>query len=330
MKRLVIYTILVFAFLGCSDNKTNTTKKEVKTPLTNKGVINWAFFTLEGLQNISFPVWINDSIVENKNIQKIHFSIHDLKAIDDTIFQDTIPSTLYEVDFSKGNLNSIYVKEFFQEIAIEEQWFRYRQKKDSLGYSLPDVTNNVIYEENDFLPIFSTLQNAQHYLRLKFHEKDSSTITFINTLSTNEEKHIFILDSANWNVHFIDKKFTHPDKHIYYYGYPSIHYESFRIKNLVEKDQITSNKYFDNDCIYQHSTYNNGFENRRTFLYDKKGKVTGFVDSLIVEPNDFIERIISKVKYKDGLPTTVSSYKAQDSLYKTPIKEIRLNYVFNE
>lgn len=330
MKNFIAYTFLFFLFFGCSEDQAANVKEKVETPPQIDQLINWTFFNPDGMQNISFPIWFNDSIVKGKNIKRIHLSINDLGPQDDSTFQDTIPSKFYDIGFSNERLNIVYVKEFSQEIAIEEQWFKYRHDKDSLGYSLPDITNNVIYDENDFLPIFSTLQNAQHYKRLKFLEIDSSTIHYENTLSANKEKHVFIKDSSNWNVHFIDQKFDHPEKIVFYFGVPEKHVESFRIKNLVEKNQISSNKYFENDCIYQHSTFNNGFENRKTFLYDKNGRVTEFVDSLIVEPNDFIERIVSKVEYKNDLPVIVSSYKSHDSLYKTPIKEIRLNYTFNE
>jgi hypothetical protein len=330
MKNLILYTFLVFIILGCKGEQGTTPKKKVETPLKNKGIINWAFFTTEGLENISFPVWVNDSIVAKRNINKINLFVNEFDHNSDSTFQDTIPSRIYEVSFTKGRLNEIYVREFAEEIAIEEQWFRYRNKKDSLGYSLPDITNKVIYEENEFLPIFSTLQNAQQYKRLAFFARDSATIQYVNTLHVNKEKHVFIKDSTNWNVHFIDQKFDNPEQHIFYYGIPNKHYESFIIKNLVEKDQISSNKYFDNNCIYQHSTYANGFETRRTFSYDSKGRVIGLIDSLIVNPNDFIERLVSIVKYKNELPVFISSYKSQDSLSKNPIKEIRFDYVFDE
>ena len=330
MKNFISYTFLFFIFFGCNEDQTSNVKEKAEIPPQNDQLVNWTFFNPEGLQNISFPIWFNDSIIKEKNIKRIHVSINELEPQDDSTFHDTIPSKFYDIGFSNERLNIIYVKEFSQEIAIEEQWFKYRHNKDSLGYSLPDITNNVIYDENDFLPIFSTLQNAQHYIRLKLLEVDSSTVQYENTLSNNKEKHVFIKDSSNWNVHFIDQKFEHPEKIVFYFGLPKKHVESFRIKNLVEKNQISSNKYFENGCIYQHSTFNNGFENRKTFLYDKTGRVNGFVDSLIVEPNDFIERIVSKINYIDDLPVGISSYKSRDSMYKTPIKEIRLDYTFNE
>jgi hypothetical protein len=330
MRNYFLYLILIALIIGCEEEKSSPIKKVVKTPPMNKGIINWAFFNSDGFQNISFPVWFNDTVISNRNIEKIHFSMNKFEALDDSTFQDTLPSALYEVHFSNGNLDIFYVKRFAQEIKIEEQWFKYRKDKDSLGYSLPNVTNNVIYEENGFLPIFSTLKNAAQYKRLKLVERDSSTIQYLNTLSAEKEMHIFILDSANWNVHFIDQNFEHPEKNTFYYGFPSQYIESFRIKNLVEKEQLTSYKYFDNGCIYQRSTYSNGFENRRTFLYDSTGLLTSFVDSLIVEPNDCIESIVSKIDYKEGLPQFISSFKSQDSLYSQPIKEVRFNYTINE
>jgi hypothetical protein len=330
MKKFISYSFLMFLIFACNGEKVSGVKNNPQAPPIKEHLVNWTFFNSEGLQNISFPIWFNDSLVTSKNIKKIHIDINEFEPQQDSSFHDTIPSTQYEVDFSNGTINMFYVKEFSQEIAIEEQWFRYRNKKDSLGYSLPAITNNVIYAENDFLPIFTTLQNAQHYKRLKIGDIDSSVVHYVNTLSVNNEQHVFIKDTANWNVHFIDQKFEHPEKIVFYFGLPTKHLESFKIQNLVEKSKLSSNKYFENGCIYQHSTYSNGFENRRTFLYDTKGEVTGYIDSLVVEPNDFIERIISKVKYKNGLPSVVSSHKTQDSLFKEPIKEIRLNYVFNE
>jgi hypothetical protein len=269
-------------------------------------------------------------MVVNKGIKQIRFSINEFEPSEDSTFQDTIPSTSYEAGYTKEGLNIFYVQRYSEEIKIEEQRFRYRNNKDSLGYSIPSITNNVIYEENDFLPIFSTLHNAQQYKRLEFIERDSSTVQYLNTLSVDKEKHVFITDSSCWNVHFLDQRFIHPENNTFYYGIPSKLVESFKIKNLVEKEQLTFYKYFDNDCIYQHSTFSNGFESRRTFIYDKTGRVNGFIDSLIVEPNDFIESIISKVSYKDGLPELIFSYKSQDTLRSNPIKEVRLNYIFRE
>ncbi|PHR49955.1 MAG: hypothetical protein COA32_02140 [Fluviicola sp.] len=330
MKNLILFSFLITLLIACSEKQISKPNAIVKTPPVNKGVIDWEFFTPDEIKNISFPIWINDSITLKKGIQKIQISIHEFGFKEDSVFQDTVPSTIYEVSFSKGQLSTIYIKEFSEEIEIEEQWFRYRQEKDSLGYSLPNVTNKVIYEGNDFLPIFSTLQNAQKYLRLKFDKKDSCTIQYTNTLSADKERHIFLTDSANWNVHFIDQMFENPEKNKYFYGIPSKHIESFRIKNMVEKEQLSTSKYFENDCIYQRSSFNNGFENRRTFIYDESGRTTGFIDSLIVEPNDFIERVVSKIDYKDGLPVFISSFKSRDSLFKDPIKEVRLKYTFDE
>lgn len=331
MKNLAFYTFLLLISYGCSEEVQPVSKEKAETPLKKKGVINWTFFNKEGLRNISFPIWFNDSVIEQKKIQKIRLSINELELSEDSTFQDTVPSTFYDIHFSKGVLEKIYVKQFSEEIAIEEQSFRYEEKKDSLGYSIPTITNNVIYEENDFLPIFSTLQNAQQYSRLEFDNMDSTSLQFVNTLSADLEKHIFILDSSNWNVHFIDQTFKYPEKNTYYYGLPAHHFESFKIRELVKKDQISSTKYFENDCIYQHSTYSNGFENRRTFLYGKNGNVTGYIDSLLVEPNEFIERKIAKIKYeKNNLPTIISTYKSRDTLYKNPVQEIRLKYSCHE
>lgn len=321
---------MVFICLGCEGVGKTTPKEVVNDPPKNESIINWAFFNTDGLQNISFPIWFNDSSILNRKIKQIRFSINEFETSEDSTFQDTLPSTSYEASYSKGVLNMFYVVKYSEEIKIEEQWFRYGKNKDSLGYSIPSITNNVIYEENDFLPIFSTLHNAQQYKRLEFLESDSTTIQYINTLSADQEKYVFITDSSFWNVRFIDQRFMHPENNTFYYGAPSKYVESFKIKNLVQKEPLYFYKYFDNDCIYQYSTFSNGFENRRTFQYDKAGRVTGFIDSLMVQPNDFIESIISKVNYKNGLPDFISSYKSQDTLYKFPFKEIRFDYTFSE
>lgn len=330
MKNFFIYLFSVFLFLGCTENKGTAPQKEVTAPTKVDGAINWAFFNTDGLENISFPIWFNDTVILNSGIEKIHFSVNEFEPTEDSIFQDTIPSSIYEVSYSKNGVNLFYVKKFAEEIKIEEQWFRYRKSIDSLGYSLASVTNDVIYEENDFLPIFSTLQNAQQYKRLKFQEIDSSIIQYINTLNAEKEKHIFITDSTHWNVHYIDQNFENPEKNTFYYGLPNKYHESFKVKNLVEKEQLASYKYFDNGCLYQQSTFSNGFEKRRTYLYDKAGRIESYVDSLIVEPNDFIESVISKINYVDGLPVRIASYKAQDSLHTVPLKEIIFDYTFSE
>lgn len=330
MKKSIVNILIFFFLAGCSDNKSTSSKNELKTPLRKSSLINWRSFSTIGLQNLSFPIWFCDSVVENNKITSLVFSVQEKFPSDDQFIEDTIPDKSFEVKFKEGWVKVLIVRDYAEEVNIAEQRLNYRKKPDSLGYSEPTIINNVIYQENSILPIFTTVQNAQQYMRLEFVQDDSSIVEYKNTLDAKQQKHIFIKDSSNWNVLFIDQKFEQPKNNIYYYGFPKKHTESFKIRNLVEKTQLTTYKYFENGCIYQASNHTNGLVNRRTFSYDKSGRVIGYSDSLIAEPKDFIEKKFSEVQYEEGLPKSISTYKESDTLKEYPIRIIRFDYVFKD
>jgi hypothetical protein len=119
MKNFITYLLLLILFLGCSEKDSSVSKKAVSTPPKNNSIINWAFFNADGLQNISFPIWFNDSLIMNRGIKQIHFSINEFEHSEDSTFQDTIPSTSYEAGYTKEGLNIFYVQRYSEEIKIE-------------------------------------------------------------------------------------------------------------------------------------------------------------------------------------------------------------------
>ncbi|MEX1192776.1 MAG: hypothetical protein WEA99_12450 [Brumimicrobium sp.] len=330
MKKFCTYLIFSILLFGCNEKEQNQTKKNV-APTVKEMLVNWSTFNESGFQNVSFPTWFNQKQVQLKNISQIKLFFYDFNEIDTVnTFSDTLPETLLSFDFDKEKLAQMQLEEFSSEMPIAKHFFNYRNKQDSVGYSAPDITNNVVYKDNKWIPIFSTYKVAQVFQRLHFVKKDSVVIEYTNTLNPDDNKHVFILDSANWNVMFIDKWFKPKNNNTFYYGSPKQVHESFKVKNLVEKEQLVKNTYFENNVAYQQSFFTDGFEKRRTFQYDNEGQCVGYVDSLIAIPNDYIEHTISKIQFDKELPINLFTYDPTDSLYENPLKQISFKYEYRE
>ncbi|MDX1650993.1 MAG: hypothetical protein R3277_00765 [Brumimicrobium sp.] len=330
MSKSVYFFFLLFLVLSCSEKSKAKKEQTEKIALETQGLINWRYFNDFSLKHVSFPLWFDGDIVNERQIRAIHLSYFETFEPDSIERDfDTLPVKKRSYFFKNGFVKEFRLKEFHAEINVATHYVSYNGAPDETGYSKPNISNDLIYKSNQsLLTIFSIMEAAQLFKRLELVKEDSLTKEYRNTLSPAEENHVFILDSSNWNVLFIDKNYQPGDKTIYYYGTPEEIHEVFRLKNLVMKNRILYNEYHSSKMVKNQSFFNNGFETRRNFNYDQNGQCLGYSDSLFSVPDEFISSTKTRVFYKDGLPLHISTYREEDTLFKNVIKKISVDYEF--
>lgn len=324
-----LLTLSLLLLIGCAEEQEIKEVNEEILPERNS-LIQWEFFNEEAFHNFSFPLWFNAPLVDDQDVKKIKISVYQYRGSGDLKQQkDTVPDEIWEFQFTKeGWVKDISLHEYQESILIASYNFNYASSLDSLGYVAPSFStlHNFSTQKNKVQQILDQVEELQLFKRLVFESQDSVSATYSNALSALEERHIFILDSSNFNVRFIDQYYEANGKHYYYYGVPRHYFESFKLTNLVEKTIEQRRTYYPNGVIKTQAFHNGGFFTARHFTYGESGECTGYIDSLFSDGDAFINEQYSTIDYREGLPIQVQRFNSHDSLKERPQQTYLLKY----
>lgn len=335
MKFHLAYLLLLpFIFLiSCSEQEKSKEAERIEPPF-KKQLVNWSVMNTQGWKDMSFPTWFSKELIDSNDIKSVFIGFTNFNFTDSIVnITDTMPHRTVEINFDKkGSVEKITISDFISGIQLAQHIFSYKSTTDSLGYSPPAISSNVKYREKSMLSLLNTLQELQQYQRLVLQEAKSDLISYVDKSSNKEIMHHFILDSANWNVSYIDQHFNQIAKgsqgdNVFYYGSPTNYRSSFTVKNLVEKSMKQTRDYFPSKALKNQYFHNKDFITKRNYKYDIEGLLVGLEDSLVTSSNEFLHSEFAVIRYNESLPKTISFFNAEDSLMKTPVKRISLEYL---
>ncbi|HLW29945.1 MAG TPA: hypothetical protein VKX29_03745 [Brumimicrobium sp.] len=333
MIKHITYNIIVLLFLfSACQNKDAEEVIVTENPPHLKQLVNWSTMNKRGWSNMSFPIWFSRDHIDSLDIERIELDFTNFNFTDSSLsVSDTLPYRKIFIDFrSNGEVKKVVIHEMSAGIKIAEFIFSYKAPLDSFGYSSPAISSNVKYRTKSMLSLFSTFQELQQYKRLVLIDSDTNFLSYLDKSSLEETHHYFILDSAYWNVSFIDKEYTPEGKNVFYYGSPSEYISSFALVNLVEKTMKEERSFYPTKILKSQSFYANEFITKRFYTYDSIGKCIGFNDSLVTTSNDFLHLEKGVIEYKNNYPKSLHYYNEEDTLMISPIKRIKLNYQFKK
>jgi len=328
MKPIVyFYFTFLLLFTACQ-HKEEVIIVEEKTPSYFPQLVNWSVMNKNGWQNMSFPNWFFPEMIDSLQIERIEIDFTNFKFTDTIItVSDTLPYQKVGIDFKKnGNVREVVVKEMIAGIEIAEFTFNYKADLDTFGYSPPTVSSTTKYRKKNMFSLLNTVKEFQHYQRLVLVASDSNTLDYLDKSSIEEVLHHFILDTNNWNVSFLDKRYAPEGKNIFYYGTPQDYIASFSLMNLVEKSMQEERKYYDFRTLKSQYFYTNEFVTKRNFNYDSIGFCIGMSDSLTTLSNEFLHLEKGVVTYKGNFPQSLHFYNEEDTLMEHPTKRIKFTY----
>ncbi len=332
MKKDFVYFVLMFSLLlfSCKTEKKETIVESLPAQLSQ--LVNWSSLNEKGWDNISFPDWFVPKWIDSFNIEKIKLEFTSFNFTDTNLqVTDTLPYQLITIDFKKnGTTNKMIIQEYSSGIEIAKNIFTYNTPPDAYGYSSPNVSSNIKYGEKNMLSFINTMQELQQYQRLELEEKDSTLLKYIDKNSSKRVHHYFILDSANWNVSYIDEHFDPQGKDVFYFGSPQDFVASFTLKNLVEKTKKEEQYFYSTGTLKSQYFHYDGFITKRHYKYDSLGLCVGFLDSLVTKGGEFLHLEKGKIKYKSKKPQSVGIFNSEDSLMVDPIRRVRFSYTYGE
>lgn len=326
------FSSLLILIEGCAQKRSEK-KVEVSEPPISVQLVNWESFNDAGFHNISFPTWFNSDIIKADSIAKLNLAIYRFhENLNARMPKDTFPDEIWKFNFnSEGWVKQVTLEEYSQAILIAKHQFDYKRNPDSLGYSSPTVSTKYLFKENQnsIQGIFDQVEDLKVFNRLVFEAIDSVSITYKNALSTLKEKHIFIVDSALWNVHFIDEHFQANGSYLYHYGYPGNYTQSFKLNDLVDKTLEQRRSYYANGVIRIQEHHDGGFYKARNFIYAKDGTCDVLKDSIFSESEEFVNAERFDIEYDPkNLPERVNVYAMNDTLNKNQKRKYEFSYVF--
>lgn len=281
---LVITTFLLL--LSCAENKSKqkATERYIEN---NPTLLNFNVFDSELEDEISFPVWFNDSLIVSNNIKKITRSYHYLEEGTDD--EEIKYRKTYEYD-KKGFLMMLSIEEFYEGTLINSISFVYKSTPDEYGYTEVAVKKGSI-DPNDHYQIFK-----KHYEEnyLKYTSKDESEVKY------------YIFEERFWRTIAADSLLHPNEDDEMNFGRPGLINKRFKLKNKVEESEVTRIQYANNGISPSHMTRENyPFYTKRLFNYGESDKCTGYVDSLFTGDH-FLNAIRTSVLYQNGvLPATI-------------------------
>lgn len=273
--------------VSCQEKKNHEGDKA--SEITKNFIFNLTQMYNTTENNISFPLWFNDSIIRVKGIKSIK-----RKLYNSSNNEEDRPG-LKEVkiySFSpEGSVTSINVARYYERYCIDSLLYSYSGPPDSYGYSDMSVIN-----------FFGREMNAatEHSIR---HKKEAYNAKFlVYSDEKNGGRLFFLKRKKNWGVLSVDSILNPNSNDLIVFGTPKNPIKSYNVENTVTESSIISYSYLE-DGVHPKRINSSldPFVNIKYVNYDEQGVCTGFIDSTF--NNDvFITRKMSTFIFEDRLP----------------------------
>lgn len=330
----IVYSIglIGIVLLSCSQDVTGENSISSGNTIPFLFRMNAMFTDAE--QNVSFPIWFNDSIVSKNKISKItrrFYLIENGENEDDGSQESFMRREKKEYFFGKsGQLERLNVIYYFDDQKIGDVSFIYQGNKDQYGFA--PVTrisdqSSIELEEGDELNFYHAI-----------HKKVKVTDKFLAFQQVQTGDYLFyMLNRKFWGPLSVDSILRPTPKDVIVLGSPYFPSKIYRVQNKVNEMDVQSFVYWTNTKTKQKIKSKNiqtfirqeyPFENKRTILTDKEGKCGEYIDSTFSE-GKFLTRTLSEIHSNSkNLPVKIIHKKQVKSASKNRLSIEILTYEF--
>lgn len=303
MKGLFTSACLVaLLMISCSEEKSRTLfkKKDKYQPF----ILNMQHYFSESEFNVSFPIWFNDTIIKNKGIEKITRKIYggELDGEGETATPKEIKTYLFN---KEGQLLSIHIEQFYENVKVADITFDYLSPKDEHGFAEVqrkrerNVSIDELAEEN-----------------FKIYEKESYNEKFLVYNNYVSGDYLFyLLKEKYWGVVAVDSILNPTPRDIVTLGNTFYPTKVYQVENTVNELNVVKYTYDKSARYIKSIVYNEyPFHTKRDILYDQNGGCHGYIDSIFTD-DKFLKRSVSTFEMELDIPVRVNHGKqATDSL----------------
>ncbi|NVK65258.1 MAG: hypothetical protein HWE22_11765 [Flavobacteriales bacterium] len=315
LRRLSILILIASFLLACSEEKRRFLRPG-KT-YTKDFVLEMQHFFSDSEDNVSFPVWFNDSLIRENNVKSIHRKMYNLNGDPDD-FASIKTEKHYEFD-KNGAISKLQIDEYYEGQKVSDVTFSYLNVKDVHGFHRVKMTK--VNEFNDDLTayqMYDVEQTASSFLA--YEHRDNGNYLF------------FLPHEKYWGTLSVDSILSPTTEDIIVFGTPKKPVKRYRVVNRVKEFDVKTIEYslkgnHPLEIKYEQEPFNY----KRNIQYDKSGLCTGFIDSTF-SLDRFINRRNSTFSFNENnqLPERITHTNEQRSNNDPNIQIETFEYTYYE
>jgi hypothetical protein len=298
MYRILICGFAVFLLFGCSSNPSNET--DIESPKKRAQWINPLIFNTDLDNQLSFPIWFDDSLIRVHQIAKITRRIYgsfETEDVDSALIRKTFPREKREFYFDvNGFVDRIVIYSYYDDREIARSSYFYTGNMDNNGFRLAQkISSKQIvskYEEVVFLG--DEIQQANPISTCYLLGKTKKFFAYQNQ---DRKETIFSLrESKFWNPLSVDSILKPQPSDWIVFGNLKKPHKRYRVKNTVLESDVHKYTYFNTGILKAISINKDAFNIKRDFQYANSGAWIAYTDSTFAEQY-FIHRTVSTFNF---------------------------------
>lgn len=309
------YFLLLFTLAACG-SKHNGADSGAQPQLVAQW-INPLFFNEDFDNELSFPIWFDDSLVRAHGIEKITRRTYPRilgDSSDVNTQREAMPREKREYYFDpNGFVDRIVIYSYFDDREIARASFMYRGNMDPNGFRKVIPLKFRYLSENSPATDFKTDLEAEREYNFILHHylKRTAKYTAYEDNETGEQL-LFLKDKQYWGPLSVDS-ILHPQEQDWViWGSLKKPYKRYKVENKVTESQVHRYKYWKTGVLKQRNIESYPFENRRHYSYDRQNRWVAYTDSTLSD-GEFITMTESRIAYdKSGRPVEISHQKGKN------------------
>jgi hypothetical protein len=293
--RILILLLIPILLAACSEEKRQLFRNRKK--LSKDFVLEMQHFFSESEDNMSFPVWFDDSLIKENKVQAIHRKIYNLNG-NVADFASLKVEKDYEFDVN-GKVKSIKISEYYEGQKVSDVTFRYSGVRDVNGFQ--KVKMSKTNESNEDLTGY------------QFHDLEQTATSFLAYSNVDDGSYLFFLpDEKHWGALSVDSILGPTGEDLIVYGTPKLPSKRYHVVNRVNEFDVKTIEYAkktDNPTEVQFER--EPFDYKRNIEYNKTGDCVGFIDSTFSMERYLMRRHSKFSLQKNQLPFRVTHTSAR-------------------
>lgn len=298
MYRFLICGFLVFLFFGCSSNPSNET--DIQSPKKLAQWINPLVFNTDLDNQLSFPIWFDDSLIRAHQIAKITRRIYgsfEKEEVDSALIRETFPREKREFYFdANGFVDRIVIYSYYDDREIARSSYFYTGNMDNNGFRVTQKISSkqIVSEDEDVVFLGDEIQLSTPISTYHLLGKTKKFFAYQNQERTET---IFSLrESKFWNPLSVDSILKPQPSDWIVFGNLKKPHKRYHVKNTVLESDVHEYTYFETGILKSISINKNAFTIKRHFQYENSGAWIAYTDSTFAE-DYFIHRTVSTFNF---------------------------------
>lgn len=263
--------------------------------------INPVFYNNDFEDELNFPLWFDDSLIKAHEIYKItkrvYARINEDSSEVNSINQ-AVPKEKIEYYFDpNGLVDEVVIYSYFDDREISRTSFKFDGNMLPSGYRNVIVLATINLSKKNDEDEFSTelyKDDISQFNQFKFLKKTKKYSSYMNLESNSQ---LFIVKNRKfWGPLSIDSILNPKNEDWIVLGTMRKPYKRYQVENTVNESNVTNYFYYKSGVLKRRTQKSYPFENKRSFVYNKKNQWIGYIDSTFSN-GSFVTKIRSNIFY---------------------------------